>query len=155
MVLRFSWVGPGVAIALWLLVSGTENNPCQKSSQFSQSETVWAYLKLEKSGGIPSFPIKGRISGIQMIVLWQTRGCETHPKKRGGIGGGIRRERGGGAGRQAGSVGHKAAFTVLLGAPIAGVRLGQKLAGTRREKGKVRASICVLMCCLARCLKPC
>lgn len=134
MVLRFSWVGPGVAIALWLLVSGTENNPCQKSSQFSQSETVWAYLKLENSGGIPSFPIKGRISGIQMIVLWQTRGCETHPKKRGGIGGGIRRERGGGAGRERGTQG---SFHGLAWSPDCWCATGPKAGWDKaREGGK-------------------
>lgn len=41
-------------------------------------------------------------------------------------------------------------------APIGAVRLGQKLAWDKeRERGKIHASICVLMCCLALCLKPC
>lgn len=87
-----------------------------------------------------------------MIVLWQTRGCETHPKKRGGIGAGIGTEKGRvrkgaiqrEADRERGTQGsfHRLAWRTG-GALIAAVRLGQKPAGTRRESGE---SPCFHMC---------
>lgn len=92
-----------------------------------------------------NYPRTG-ISGIRIIVLWQTRACETYPKRREGFGAGMRTERGSEGekerdrGREADRErGTQGSFHGLPwragGAPIAAVRLGQKLAWDEEREG--------------------